>query len=156
MRCLSIDPCSGSVPTKVGADRRGSGRYSGSRSGQAMRRGNLARRCVIARTTAEEWERGMPDIVQNTARAGSYGPYGRDVPIPRQLEDVTAEWLGGLMANRYPGLVIEAMETVDLNNSHTRSEERSVGKECVSTCRSRWSQYHEKKKKRTETKQTAK
>src|SRR3546814_18785700 len=23
-----------------------------------------------------------------------------------------------------------------------RSEERSVGKECVSTCRSRWSRYH--------------
>src|SRR3546814_16723148 len=30
-----------------------------------------------------------------------------------------------------------------------RSEERRVGKECVSTCRSRWSQYHEKKKTRT-------
>src|SRR3546814_7394212 len=28
-----------------------------------------------------------------------------------------------------------------------RSEERSVGKECVSTCRSRWSPYHEKYKK---------
>src|SRR3546814_15034133 len=27
-----------------------------------------------------------------------------------------------------------------------RSEERRVGKECVSTCRSRWSQYHKKKK----------
>src|SRR3546814_6626729 len=25
---------------------------------------------------------------------------------------------------------------------HARSEERRVGKECVSTCRSRWSQYH--------------
>src|SRR3546814_1897412 len=25
---------------------------------------------------------------------------------------------------------------------HTRSEERRVGKECVSTCRSRWSPYH--------------
>src|SRR3546814_11829159 len=25
-----------------------------------------------------------------------------------------------------------------------RSEERRVGKECVSTCRSRWSPYHEK------------
>src|SRR3546814_18317894 len=25
-----------------------------------------------------------------------------------------------------------------------RSEERRVGKECVSTCRSRWSAYHEK------------
>src|SRR3546814_17838848 len=24
----------------------------------------------------------------------------------------------------------------------SRSEERSVGKECVSTCRSRWGQYH--------------
>src|SRR3546814_13729259 len=29
-----------------------------------------------------------------------------------------------------------------------RSEERRVGKECVSTCRYRWSQYHEKKKKK--------
>src|SRR3546814_19212489 len=28
----------------------------------------------------------------------------------------------------------------------SRSEERRVGKECVSTCRSRWSQYHYKKK----------
>src|SRR3546814_14489221 len=27
-----------------------------------------------------------------------------------------------------------------------RSEERRVGKECVSTCRSRWSPYHKKKK----------
>src|SRR3546814_10996215 len=27
-----------------------------------------------------------------------------------------------------------------------RSAERRVGKECVSTCRSRWSTYHEKKK----------
>src|SRR3546814_13626016 len=31
---------------------------------------------------------------------------------------------------------------------HTaRSEERRVGKECVSTCRSRWSPYHSKQKK---------
>src|SRR3546814_20202731 len=28
-----------------------------------------------------------------------------------------------------------------------RSEERRVGKECVSTCRTRWSPYHYKKKK---------
>src|SRR3546814_17394376 len=28
-----------------------------------------------------------------------------------------------------------------------RSEERRVGKECVSTCRSRWSPYHKKKHK---------
>src|SRR3546814_11041903 len=29
-----------------------------------------------------------------------------------------------------------------LATSNPRSEERRVGKECVSTCRSRWSQYH--------------
>src|SRR3546814_14142233 len=34
---------------------------------------------------------------------------------------------------------------------HTRSEERRVGKECVSTCRSRWSPYHYKKKETTTT-----
>src|SRR3546814_13385448 len=30
-----------------------------------------------------------------------------------------------------------------------RSEERRVGKECVSTCRSRWAPYHSKKTTRT-------
>src|SRR3546814_13110768 len=30
-----------------------------------------------------------------------------------------------------------------------RSEERRVGKECVSTCRSRWSPYHKKKNRKT-------
>src|SRR3546814_11186877 len=30
-----------------------------------------------------------------------------------------------------------------------RSEARRVGKECVSTCRSRWSPYHKKKKTNT-------
>src|SRR3546814_14462587 len=31
------------------------------------------------------------------------------------------------------------------------SEERRVGKECVSTCRSRWEPYHQKKKKQKHT-----
>src|SRR3546814_15784433 len=35
------------------------------------------------------------------------------------------------------------------NADDLRSEERRVGKECVSTCRSRWSPYHNKKKKTT-------
>src|SRR3546814_5001957 len=30
----------------------------------------------------------------------------------------------------------------ELHAAHPRSEERRVGKECVSTCRSRWSLYH--------------
>src|SRR3546814_7700668 len=32
--------------------------------------------------------------------------------------------------------------SVDVTSRLARSEERRVGKECVSTCRSRWSQYH--------------
>src|SRR3546814_14145600 len=39
--------------------------------------------------------------------------------------------------------VVNAQQTIDVLN---RSEERRVGKECVSTCRSRWSPYHYKKK----------
>src|SRR3546814_11804803 len=33
-------------------------------------------------------------------------------------------------------------EKGDVETALARSEERSVGKECVSTCRSRWSPYH--------------
>src|SRR3546814_20321431 len=32
------------------------------------------------------------------------------------------------------------------SSRRSRSEERRVGKECVSSCRSRWSPYHSKKK----------
>src|SRR3546814_15912979 len=39
--------------------------------------------------------------------------------------------------------------------SVSRSEERRVGKECVSTCRSRWSPYHSKKKRKMSTSSTA-
>src|SRR3546814_7553437 len=44
------------------------------------------------------------------------------------------------------GECLEAREADDICVSDTwvarRSEERRVGKECVSTCRSRWSPYH--------------
>src|SRR3546814_13163367 len=50
---------------------------------------------------------------------------------------------------------VEALEAEDEGQEagqarqaeHQRSEERRVGKECVSTCRSRWSPYHYKKKR---------
>src|SRR3546814_15244145 len=51
--------------------------------------------------------------------------------------------------------VVDAMTGQDAANTAkafgdalplTRSEERRVGKECVSTCRSRWSAYHYKNK----------
>src|SRR3546814_18799442 len=39
----------------------------------------------------------------------------------------------------------EAPSSSSTGSTATRSEERRVGKECVSTCRSRWSPYHYKK-----------
>src|SRR3546814_13401589 len=50
-----------------------------------------------------------------------FGPWAVKIPHPR---------------NRHVGLRANRRE-IDI-----RSEERSVGKECVSTCRSRWSPYH--------------
>src|SRR3546814_17612217 len=38
-----------------------------------------------------------------------------------------------------------------LMRTGSRSEERRVGQECVSTCRSRWSPYYYKKKKKVNT-----
>src|SRR3546814_2282262 len=45
------------------------------------------------------------------------------------------------------GDVCDTVEGDCDNGENDRSEERRVGKECVSTCRSRWSPYHYKKKK---------
>src|SRR3546814_10290613 len=43
----------------------------------------------------------------------------------------------GIWVGNYPDIF-----TNKISNDLIRSEERRVGKECVSTCRSRWSPYH--------------
>src|SRR3546814_12820031 len=61
----------------------------------------------------------------------------------------------GTRSRRYPG--VQADGNCKCTRHHggyvapkrlcaSRSDERRVGKECVSTCRSRWSPYNEKKK----------
>jgi hypothetical protein len=53
-------------------------------------------------------------------QAPSDRPYpARQGRLPRELEEVTAQWLTSMLANRYPGLVVEEMETVEVKNSHT-------------------------------------
>src|SRR3546814_19122312 len=55
-----------------------------------------------------------------------------DAEGPQRLRDIAAvSGLSRSQAHRYL-----------LSYVNTRSEERRVGKECVSTCRSRWSPYH--------------
>src|SRR3546814_12548844 len=46
------------------------------------------------------------------------------------------------IADGFFGRVVEGVHLDLFDHLLIRSEERRVGKECVSTCRSRWSPYH--------------
>src|SRR3546814_15004490 len=69
-------------------------------------------------------------IVADTAKLGQVGP---------KVGSVDAGWGTAFLA-RHVGDK-KAREIWYLNLQY-RSEERRVGKECISTCRSRWSPYH--------------
>src|SRR3546814_15810356 len=81
------------------------------------------------------------DLVES-GRSGE-GPHGTEpvravaaTPLPAVLRDPV---LRRIQRQRLP--------PGDHRAVVLKSEERRVGKECVSTCRSRWSPYHQKKKK---------
>src|SRR3546814_11460304 len=78
----------------------------------------------------------------------------RHLDPARAIIDRTAdqrELVGGRDDRRF---ILQPVARADLDQFHRvifqnlRSEERRVGKECVSTCRSRWSPYHIKKNMR--------
>src|SRR3546814_20551065 len=54
----------------------------------------------------------------------------------------------GPMSDHVFGKGMQRADLAKLTGCNLRSEERRVGKEGVSTCRSRWSPYHYKKKRR--------
>src|SRR3546814_939329 len=68
-----------------------------------------------------------------------------DLTAPAVDVDATAavtrsdELLTGIRANR---AALTDCQISEVRQIAERSEERRVGKECVSTCRSRWSPYH--------------
>src|SRR3546814_7531568 len=66
----------------------------------------------------------LPELVQEKIRQQSAERKGEVFPVAAYGD---ANVVTSLSANGQPA---------------TRSEERRVGKECVSTCRSRWSPYH--------------
>src|SRR3546814_14404339 len=57
------------------------------------------------------------------------------------LKSTTMRWKGPQLT------MMPTHHRIKVSLPQTRSEERRVGKECVSTCRSRWSPHHSKKKK---------
>src|SRR3546814_14759508 len=67
------------------------------------------------------WKRQLQRAADSGAIAGAYA-------VGQGVDDLDAHVDHDLEKNDRPGL--------------SRSEERRVGKECVSTCRYRWSPYH--------------
>src|SRR3546814_12076491 len=69
--------------------------------------------------------------------------------VSQQIKQLEAS-LGFPLFHRSP----RGLSLTDKGEELARSEERRVGKECGSTCRSRGSPYHYKKKKPTSTQKT--
>src|SRR3546814_15769791 len=68
---------------------------------------------------------------------------GRNVTLTIDSETVTLpEGISIMRAASLTGTAIPKLCASDNLESFGRSEERRVGQECVSTCRSRWSPFH--------------
>src|SRR3546814_16707969 len=77
------------------------------------------------------------------------GPHGRPVARPGAADLGAARGLGKTIQKEFwlmdETVAARIKQEIDDNQVvlfMKRSEERRVGKECVSTCRSRWSPYH--------------
>src|SRR3546814_2881841 len=87
-------------------------------------------------------------------RTSALPPVGVDPPKRVRVQHLRAakengEKLTMLTAYDLPTARIFDAAGIDMllvGDSYGRSEERRVGKECVSKCRSRWPPHHEKKK----------
>src|SRR3546814_11292618 len=89
-------------------------------------------------------------IVVDTAHGHSRGVIDRVAAIKKQYGD-RLQIIGGNIATGDAALALakagaDAVKVGIGPGSICRSEERRVGKECVSTVRSRWSPYHLKNK----------
>src|SRR3546814_20692882 len=65
-------------------------------------------------------------------------PAAQCLPVPKGLSDVEAAGL----PETYYTVWSNVFDRGQLSAGESRSEERRVGKECVRTCRSRWSPSH--------------
>src|SRR3546814_9684116 len=84
------------------------------------------------------YEMRISDWSSDVCSSDLLGGGGEDLPGGQPVGDIRAAHLGDQRSQPHRlvhVLVIGAIGAI-------RSEERRVGKECVSTCRSRWSSYH--------------
>src|SRR3546814_15468297 len=83
----------------------------------------------IDRRTVQRWiaSGGEPEHMRPRIRSHLLGPYE---------EWLEARWQSGYQVGQQ---LWQELKALGYQGSRNRSEERRVGKECVSTCRSRWS-----------------
>src|SRR3546814_13750811 len=89
---------------------------------------------------------------------GRPAPFADSRPLMIETVELDPPGAGELLVKvRAAGLCHSDLSVIDgsrprvmpmVLGHEARSEERRVGKECVSTCRSRWSTYHQKKKRK--------
>src|SRR3546814_13903753 len=76
------------------------------------------------------------------AVVGFIAQFGAVIIDAHQLGAVIGAEVLAVLLPRVEHLLAEVERPVEARRIIVRSEERRVGKECVSTCRSRWSPYH--------------
>src|SRR3546814_3642876 len=78
------------------------------------------------------------DVCSSDLRAAPM-PIGTEIRMPTTVEATVMVRLSSMPWAMSPQRLVKSGTRKPSTN---RSEERRVGKECVSTCRSRWSPYH--------------
>src|SRR3546814_11150829 len=88
-------------------------------------------------------ESSIKSLVGNGLIVTNRSSWFRSAPIPASDQPWFVNGVVALRTDLAPQALLQALHDIEAD----RSEERRVGKECVRTCRSRWSPYHSKKKK---------
>src|SRR3546814_18058367 len=89
----------------------------------------------------------VPGRDDRVDRLGRHYRHCRLARIDRRDDGVAAVLQRVLVIERDQRIILDDQQPLDARRAR-RSEERRVGKECVSTGRSRWSPYHYKTKKK--------
>src|SRR3546814_11355893 len=113
----------------------------------------IALECCLANAIAQRAQRSVENRVSTQPGGGSIP---RNVTIAGRLNENSRHHIP--RGAEQPLYVIDfaQFDPQTLCGDISRSEERRVGKECVRTCRCRWSPYNKKKKhkERTRNKKT--
>src|SRR3546814_13477380 len=77
-------------------------------------------------------------IIDRVAETGTLGALAGRALVGGHARQAECDVVSGKLEIDVVGVIVERR----IKEGEIRSEERRVGKECVSTCRSRWSPYH--------------